>query len=259
MCCNGQIWQKKIKMQLEEEMLDVYMSDVRPIDGDILRFIADLGLYRRLDGSLRKLRDRIQCITDTTYRNFTCYSEIDYLFIKRFLNVPHPFGITLSTEIIGSDCHIAQNCTIGTNGKEQSFDAGTEGFRPQLGFCVKVNPGAIISGPIEVGSFSVVYGNSTLTKSVPPFSVVRGMNLVEPMKHMQQYKALAHCLYHSLVVSKRPPAGLAWSSSGLLVSERWRTVQQQFIECYKDGKLKNGLVEFFEQQKRTFQCPIASL
>lgn len=242
-------------MQTEGNVKDIFMSDAALVDGGILPLIRELGVYRGVRGSLRSLRDRIQRITDVTYRNAACYSEVEYLFIKRFLNVPHPFGITLSADVIGSDCHIPQNSTVGTNGKDQGFDGGTAGYKPRLGFCVKVNPGAIVSGPIEVGSFSIVYGNTTLTQSVPPFSVVRGVNSVEPIRHLHQYQNLAHCLYHSLVVNGRPPAGLAWTSKGLLVSPSWRSVQEEFVAWFSHGKLKTGLVDFFEQQRIAFQHP----
>jgi hypothetical protein len=51
------------------------------------------------------------------FSNINSYSEIDPFFIKNFLKISHPYGITLSVDEIGSSCQIAQNSTIGTNGK----------------------------------------------------------------------------------------------------------------------------------------------
>jgi serine O-acetyltransferase len=84
--------------------------------------------------------------------------------------VAHVCGIVVPPNvIIGADCEIRQNVTLGGNlGKA----AGGGRQTPVLGDRVSIGPGAVILGPIEVGAGTFVGANAVVTQSVPPNSIV---------------------------------------------------------------------------------------
>lgn len=69
--------------------------------------------------------------------------------------------------IIGDDCHIDQNVTIG--GTSKLYDV------PKLGNKVYVGAGAKIIGPITVGDNVVIGANAVVTKDIPSGSLVVGV------------------------------------------------------------------------------------
>lgn len=83
------------------------------------------------------------------------------------LYIGHYGGIWISPRArIGAHCSIAHQVTIGT--------ADPRGA-PTLGDRVWVGPGAIVTGPITVGSGAVVGANSLVAASVPDNAVVLGV------------------------------------------------------------------------------------
>ena len=84
--------------------------------------------------------------------------------------IAHGCGIIVPPKVIfGADCEIRQNVTIGGNHGKQAPDGRTV---PIMGDRVSIGPGAVILGPIEVGSDTIVGANAVLTQSVPERSVV---------------------------------------------------------------------------------------
>lgn len=68
--------------------------------------------------------------------------------------------------VIGKNCHISQNVTIG----------GTSGLYevPVLGDNVQVGAGAVIIGPIHIGDNVIIGANSVVNKDIPANSVAVG-------------------------------------------------------------------------------------
>lgn len=74
--------------------------------------------------------------------------------------------------IIGNNCAIYQNVTLGGNGKK---DKGiSQSGAPTLEDNVKVFCGACVLGPITIGHDSYIGANAVVTKNVPPDSLVFG-------------------------------------------------------------------------------------
>lgn len=69
--------------------------------------------------------------------------------------------------VIGEDCVIDQNVTIG--GTSKHFEV------PRIGSKVYIGAGAKILGPITIGSNVVIGANSVVTKSVPNNCLVVGV------------------------------------------------------------------------------------
>jgi serine O-acetyltransferase len=87
------------------------------------------------------------------------------------LLLPHPTGIVVGHgAVIGRDCTILQNVTIG----EKFADGRAPHEYPQIGDRVVVGAGAIILGNVKIGSDSSIAANSVVLSDVPEGSVVAG-------------------------------------------------------------------------------------
>lgn len=80
----------------------------------------------------------------------------------------HRHGILIGAVVIGSNCVIHQNVTIG-----QRAAGGNQGV-PQIGDNVWIGPGAVITGAITVGDGVTISAGTVLSKDVPDRSLVAG-------------------------------------------------------------------------------------
>lgn len=84
------------------------------------------------------------------------------------LYIGHYGGIWVSPRArIGAHCNINHHVTIGVAGREHGA--------PQLGDRVWVGPGAVITGPVEIGSNAVIGANSLVVADVPESGVAVGV------------------------------------------------------------------------------------
>jgi serine O-acetyltransferase len=85
------------------------------------------------------------------------------------LLVRHPMGIVVSNAAtIGTNCKILQHVTIGEN------IFGARGA-PTIGDGVFIGAGAVIVGPVTVGSHSLVGANAVVIENVPADVTVAGV------------------------------------------------------------------------------------
>lgn len=78
------------------------------------------------------------------------------------LYIGHYGGITVSsTAVIGRDCNLSQNITIGVSG------AGAKRGAPTLGDNVYVAPGARLVGKITIGNNVKIGANAVIHKDLP--------------------------------------------------------------------------------------------
>jgi len=79
------------------------------------------------------------------------------------------FGpIILGRGVIGENCTIEQNVTLGIAGR------GDERGRPTIGNRVFIGAGALVVGKITVGDDACIFPGSVVTRPVPPRAVVMG-------------------------------------------------------------------------------------
>lgn len=84
------------------------------------------------------------------------------------LLIPHPNGIVIHPKvIIGNNCLIFQQTTIGTNHKSS--------IPPVIGDHVDIGAGAKILGNVQIGHLSKIGANSVVTKNVPSNSTAIGI------------------------------------------------------------------------------------
>lgn len=85
------------------------------------------------------------------------------------LYMPHFGGIVINSgTIIGSNCNILQNVTIGNT------KGGKSPGSPVIGDRVYIGPGALIVGGIHIGNDVLIVGNSFINIDVPSNSIVMG-------------------------------------------------------------------------------------
>ena len=90
--------------------------------------------------------------------------------IGRRLFIDHGMGVVIGeTAIIGDDCLIYQDVTLGGNGKEKGKR------HPTVGNNVVIGGGAKVLGNITIGDFSRIGAGSVVIQSVPDHSTVVGI------------------------------------------------------------------------------------
>ena len=104
-----------------------------------------------------------------TLRRYAC--EISpYATIGGGLLIHHTLGIVIGHEvIIGENCEIFQNVTIGSNRKEINGR-----FMPIIGNNVSIGSGAVVVGAIHIGNNVLIGANSYVDKDIPDGSVAVG-------------------------------------------------------------------------------------
>ncbi len=73
---------------------------------------------------------------------------------------------------IGNNCDIRQNVTLGGNFNKKDAHGNTQ---PILGDNVSLCAGAVVVGPVKIGSNSIIGANSVVTRDVPENSIVSGV------------------------------------------------------------------------------------
>lgn len=96
---------------------------------------------------------------------YSCFVPGQAQIGKNFALAYWGIGVVIHTRsIIGNNCHIGQNVTIG----------GSKGGVPKLGDNVRVGGGSFVIGDITVGNNVVIGANSVVNKDVPDNAIVAG-------------------------------------------------------------------------------------
>jgi serine O-acetyltransferase len=87
--------------------------------------------------------------------------------------IAHVGGLVIGDETrIGRYCDVRQNVTFGGNFNKKNEDGRT---KPWLEDNISVGVGAVILGPIRIGSNSIIGANSVVTRDVPENVIVFGV------------------------------------------------------------------------------------
>ena len=79
------------------------------------------------------------------------------LHLPTGLVLPHPYGVVInSNSVIGTNCTVYQNVTIGSD---------KNGNVPVIGNNVFIFPGAVLIGKITIGDNCIIGANSFLNKT----------------------------------------------------------------------------------------------
>lgn len=85
------------------------------------------------------------------------------------LYIGHFGGVIIGAAVVGENCNIAQNVTLGRDGR------GKDRGWPTLQDRVWIGPGAVVAGKIVLGHDSAVGANAVVRRSMPPRSVAVGV------------------------------------------------------------------------------------
>lgn len=109
--------------------------------------------------------------------------------IGRRLFIDHGMGVVIGeTAIIGDDCLIYQDVTLGGNGKEKGKR------HPTVGNNVVIGGGAKVLGNITIGDHSRIGAGSVVIQSVPDHSTVVGIpGRVVRQRGTEPGEKLDHC------------------------------------------------------------------
>lgn len=80
----------------------------------------------------------------------------------------HRIGVLIGPAVIGRNCRIHHNVTIGER------VAGRDHGIPRVGDNVWIGPGAVITGSITIGDDVTISAGTVLSRDVPPRSLVAG-------------------------------------------------------------------------------------
>lgn len=123
---------------------------------------------QRLSYSMRRLPLIPKLITYFIRIGFGCYLPYTLKLGKRFVIGYGGLGVVIHDRaVIGDDCHIDQNVTIGGTSKKLGV--------PKLGNNVYVGAGAKILGPITIGDNVVIGANSVVVKDIMSNCLVVGV------------------------------------------------------------------------------------
>lgn len=102
-------------------------------------------------------------------RKYSCELS-PYATIGKNFRIHHSVGIVVGHEvIIGDNCEIFQNVTIGSNRKERNGR-----YMPVIGDNVMIGSGAVVVGPITIGNNVRIGANAYVDKDVPDNTSVIG-------------------------------------------------------------------------------------
>lgn len=90
--------------------------------------------------------------------------------IEGGLYLPHPCSIIVNrSTIIGKDCNLSQNNTIGVSNRGRKMGC------PVIGDRVYIAPGAVIFGNISIGDDSAIGANAVVNSDIPPGRTFAGV------------------------------------------------------------------------------------
>ena len=109
--------------------------------------------------------------------------------IGRRLFIDHGMGVVIGeTAIIGDDCLIYQDVTLGGTGKEKGKR------HPTIGNNIVVGGGAKVLGNITIGDYSRIGAGSVVIQSVPDHSTVVGIpGRIVRQRGTEPEEKLDHC------------------------------------------------------------------
>jgi len=136
-----------------------------------------LAVYRfgvwRMSIGTKLLRAPLSVLYRHCYRRVRNHYGIELPYsakVGRRVVIEHQSGIVIhGASIIGDECIIRQNCTLGIRRVEEATKA------PVLGRGVDVGAGAVILGDVTIGDFAKIGANAVVLCDVPPHALAVGV------------------------------------------------------------------------------------
>ena len=127
------------------------------------RLLASIEAFQRHHGRAGIWHATMRKVAKARYLFWSVITQSDIeprAKLGKRLMIPHPNGVVIHEDaVIGDDCMIMQQVTIGMIG---------EGQVPRLGNSIYVGAGAKIIGKVTIGDGARIGANAVVTKDVPP-------------------------------------------------------------------------------------------
>jgi serine O-acetyltransferase len=124
---------------------------------------------------IRRFRVAPAIIERLMHHSCHCWISTDAEIGAGFF-VAHVGGLVIGgTTLIGKNCDVRQNVTLGGNFSKTDSNGRT---LPWVGDNVSFGAGAVVAGPVKIGSGSIIGANSVVTRDVPENVIVSGVPAV---------------------------------------------------------------------------------
>jgi serine O-acetyltransferase len=132
-----------------------------------------IALYRLCRWFLKRKRYHLAGLMEQLIFH-TCHCEISrYAEIAPGCRIAHTVGLVVGDGThIGPNCDLRQNVTFGGNFNRRDDEGRSQ---PWLKDNISVGAGAVIIGPVMIGSNSIIGANSVVTRNVPDNVIVSGI------------------------------------------------------------------------------------
>lgn len=150
--------------------------------GNLLRFciqaVRSAGfravMLYRIGFWLRKHRCRFLAAVAERMMHHLCHCWIStYAQIGPGFYIAHVGGLVIGQQTrIGENCDVRQNVTLGGNFNKKDEQGRSQ---PWVGDNVSFGAGAVVVGPVRVGSNSIIGANSVVARDVPEAVIVQGV------------------------------------------------------------------------------------
>ncbi|CAM3257158.1 MULTISPECIES: serine O-acetyltransferase [Sphingomonas] len=126
------------------------------------RFARRRGVVRSLWGVAAKLAGK--------WAEFACGISLpETATIGRRLRIEHFGGIVVhGSTVIGDDCVLRQNVTLGNRSEARPLEA------PILGNRVQIGAGAVVLGAVRIGDGAIIGANAVVLSDVPAGAIAVG-------------------------------------------------------------------------------------
>ena len=93
--------------------------------------------------------------------------------IEGGLRIAHGIGLVIGDgSVIGKNCDVRQNVTLGGNFSKKDAQGR---MQPLLGDNVSIAAGAVLLGPVKVGSNSIIGANAVVVADIPENVIAAGV------------------------------------------------------------------------------------
>lgn len=137
----------------------------------LLQYRISSGVYRSMLPAVVKLPALLLCVGGHKLAEAVTGFSLPYranIYPGLYLGHYGPTLINADAQV-GAGCNISQGVSIGVSGR------GAERGAPVIGDHVYIGAGAVLVGPITVGSGSVIAANSLVARDVAPATTVIGV------------------------------------------------------------------------------------
>ncbi len=223
--------------KLEGRNFDKILIDINNYENKKQNWLFNYSIKKRIQ-SLVKFFNLKYALRKIAFDDTLSISDLPISFQQNFILTNHVFGITLSVDQIGSECSLSQLSTLGSNFNNRAIGEASRNFKPRLGHFVCTYPGSVISGPISIGHCTIIASNAIVTKNVPSFTFVKGVNQFSALTDHHKNIFLNN-LNYQLNIFERPKASMVYSQGEYFINKDLSRLKKRFVRDFQNKSFSN--------------------